>query len=219
MKTTQTGMKPAVAATSALLAMLALSPVANARDDITIERIKYGGTGCPQGTATPIISDDGEAFTVIFDNYIATLGPYVPITENRKFCQLDVELDVPQGLSFALGALTYRGFATIDKKVEAKIKTTYYLMGDSAQITRNHEIPRWNFDNYRDDFSGDFQTTDYVPALIWSPCGKDVNVELKSALQLAKLRGADRDAEGFVGQDTTDGQLLLSFKIHRKVCS
>src|SRR4051794_9858439 len=80
-------------------------------DTIYIEDLQYGGTGCPTNTAGGEISSDGTTFTVWFDNFVATAGKGVPITESRKNCQLHFRVHVPAGLSFAVAEAHYRGYA------------------------------------------------------------------------------------------------------------
>ncbi|KAF3931039.1 hypothetical protein ABW20_dc0103947 [Dactylellina cionopaga] len=47
-------------------------------------------------TSSTYISADRKTFTLIFDNYVAALGPGVSITESRKNCQLNIDIHYPQ---------------------------------------------------------------------------------------------------------------------------
>ncbi|KAF3082277.1 hypothetical protein TWF102_001245 [Orbilia oligospora] len=42
--------------------------------DLTIDDIVYGGTGCPQGSASVQIAADGKSFTARFKSFSAELG-------------------------------------------------------------------------------------------------------------------------------------------------
>ncbi|KMU80782.1 hypothetical protein CISG_08585 [Coccidioides immitis RMSCC 3703] len=53
-------------------------------DKVHIVSVNYGGTGCPQGSARTVISDDRETITVIFDKYVAAIGPMFHFDESRK---------------------------------------------------------------------------------------------------------------------------------------
>src|SRR3954463_5604665 len=59
--------------------------------------LRYSGSGCPQGTVGQSLSGDRQTFTLIFDNFVASKGPGVPITENRKNCLLVLSTHTPDG--------------------------------------------------------------------------------------------------------------------------
>ncbi|KAF8847896.1 hypothetical protein BDZ45DRAFT_778374, partial [Acephala macrosclerotiorum] len=61
---------------------------------VSIKEISYSGTG-RQGSVGSCISDDKQTFTLIFDNYVASIGPGVEVTENRKNCQINLDLAYP----------------------------------------------------------------------------------------------------------------------------
>lgn len=50
---------------------------------------------------------------VLYDQFDASVGPGVPIFRNREFCQLNVKIHYPQGLSFTITKLDARGFAQV----------------------------------------------------------------------------------------------------------
>src|SRR5690242_2282373 len=66
---------------------------------ITIKKLSYGGTGCPAGTASVNLSEDATSFTLIFDQFLAQIGPGIPLAESRKNCQVNLTLHVPQGFT------------------------------------------------------------------------------------------------------------------------
>ena len=69
------------------------------------------------------------SFTLIFDSYIATLGPTVAIAQNRKNCQLNIDLQYPSGFQYSVFNAIYRGYVQLDKLVTGVQKTTYYFSG------------------------------------------------------------------------------------------
>ena len=52
------------------MAMLAAAP-AQASDDISLGEPGYGGSGCPQGSASTILSPDGKSLSILFDEFIS----------------------------------------------------------------------------------------------------------------------------------------------------
>ena len=115
---------------------------------VYINGITYGGTGCPQGSLSSFISADRQTFvhvetlirtiadlymsyrfTLIFDNYVASIGPGVAITESRKNCQLDIDLQYPSGFQYSVFNADYRGYAALDANVTGTQQSTYYFSG------------------------------------------------------------------------------------------
>jgi hypothetical protein len=102
---------------------------------IHIESIAYGGSGCPQGSATSVISEDKTNMTMIFQEYIANIGPGVPPTENRKNCQLNVHIRYPASFQYSILSADYRGYALIEKDTLGTLKSSYYFSGDSQSVS------------------------------------------------------------------------------------
>jgi hypothetical protein len=68
-------------------------------------------------------------FTLIFDEYVASIGPGVSITESRKNCQLDINLQYPSGFQYSVFNADYRGYAALDPNVTGTQQSTYYFSG------------------------------------------------------------------------------------------
>jgi hypothetical protein len=68
-------------------------------------------------------------FTLIFDDYVASIGPGVAITESRKNCQLDIDLQYPSGFQYSVFNADYRGYAALDANVTGTQQSTYYFSG------------------------------------------------------------------------------------------
>jgi hypothetical protein len=80
------------------------------------------------------ISDDRSIVTLIFDSYIASTGPGIALTEQRKNCQLNVDIQYPGGFQYSVLSADYRGYASIQKGVTGTLKSTYYFSGQQAQV-------------------------------------------------------------------------------------
>ena len=72
--------------------------------------------------------------TLIFDSYIASIGPSVAVTESRKNCQLNVDIQYPGGFQYSVLSADYRGYAAIQKGVTGTLKSTYYFSGQTDQV-------------------------------------------------------------------------------------
>jgi hypothetical protein len=109
----------------ALLLWLFLPPQAAAAQPtgVGVTGIAYHGDGCPSGAARHTVSPDGRSFTVLFDSFLAEVGPEGGRVA-RRTCVLDVSVDVPKGRSYALTA-DYRGLANLEAGMKA-VKRSFY---------------------------------------------------------------------------------------------
>jgi hypothetical protein len=95
-----------------LMGMIALSAGAEAPSGVSVRGIRAFGQGCPIGSANAVISPDGQAFSLLLDNYSAVVEAGGRPTVRRD-CDIEVDLNIPAGWSFAVVAADYRGFIDI----------------------------------------------------------------------------------------------------------
>jgi hypothetical protein len=94
----------------------------------------YCGSGCPQGSANVILSSDQKSFTVIMDQFVAAAGPNYPMPyTDRKNCQINIDMHIPQGWQFSLFSATYRGYIDIEKDVNATLAVSKILFPTSLE--------------------------------------------------------------------------------------
>jgi hypothetical protein len=72
---------------------------------------------------------------LIFDSYVASMGKGIAITEARKNCQLNINLQYPGGFQYSIFSADYRGYAQLDKGVNGTQQSTYYFSGQTAQVS------------------------------------------------------------------------------------
>ena len=168
--------------------------------NLQIRNIQSGGTGCPAGTVTTSISNDKQAFTVIFDEFFVELAGRRP--SQRRSCQLDLTMRVPAGWSFSIGQFDYRGYAFLEPGVTATQTAFYYFQGDGA----NSRVFRTDLRGSNGkEFDDIYQLTDTIGlnAVVWSPCGANRNLQIKTDLRLQKR---NRAAYGYISTDSIDGE-------------
>jgi hypothetical protein len=174
---------------------------------VYIESLISGGTGCPQGTVGKSISNDRQTFTLIFDNFVASIGPGIPVTENRKACQLNIKLRYPPGWSYAIMSSDYRGFVSADRGVTAAHKSLYYFAGQTQQIS--------TASNFVGPVSKDYVASDRVGTIAWAPCGLSANLNIKGAVE---LRANNSNARGQMTQDSHDGKVTQILRFQWRRC-
>lgn len=174
-----------------------------------IEGFTYAGSGCPVGSAAGIISPDQKALTVIFDNFAAQAGPGYPLSANRAFCQLAVDLRFDPGWQVAVFDATYRGFADLEPGVRAAHETSYYFSG--SPLTSGPLL--WNMVG---PFTSNFSRTDSFSTTVWSECGAVRPLNIKTNLFVTNRHAPSN--MGLVTNDTTDLQVRLEFGLVYRRC-
>ncbi len=186
------------------LVTLALISAPVMADDIRLGVPGYGGTGCPAGSASVTLSPDQKALTLIFDQFAAQVDRYKKL--DRKSCNIAIPVHVPQGYSISIITADYRGYVTLPVGAQARFSAEYFFAGQRGPRAER-------------TFVG-YQDTDYlitnnlgIEALVWSPCGADVNLRVNSAMA---LRTTGQDALATV--DTADFKAGIVYKIQWKLC-
>ena len=188
-------------------ALLSLSVVSFAQDDIALGVPGYGGNGCPAGSASVTLSPDAKSLSIIFDQFIAEAGPNVGKRLDRKACNIAIPVHVPSGYSISIIAVDYRGFVSLPRNATAKLSAEYFFAGMQG--------PR-----FVKDFRG-VQNTDYtfnntlgVAANVWSPCGADVNLRVNANMMLTN--SGYEDAMATV--DSTDINAGIIYQLQFRRC-
>jgi hypothetical protein len=155
-----------------------------AADTIQIKSVNAtGGSGCPQGTVSATLSGDGLSLVLLFDRFVASMGPGISITESRRSCTINLTVSVPQGFSFAITQIDNRGSIDLPAGVTARQRSTYRLQGvpgeGTPQVTPFEGPARRNFiaSNKID-----------IQELVFSACGKETNVNVETSISLQGSR-------------------------------
>ncbi|KAG9228494.1 secreted protein [Amylocarpus encephaloides] len=167
---------------------------------VTINSISYGGTGCPQGSVGSFISADRLTFTLIFDSFVASIGPGVPVTASRINCQLNINLQYPSGFQYSVLGTDFRGYAGLDAGITGVQSANYYFSGSQAQAATST--------TFKGPMSGDYLISDKIPftSTIWSPCGAALPLNVNSQVRLTSSKSA---ASGLMTQDSIDGKVTF----------
>jgi hypothetical protein len=176
---------------------------------LRVEGVSAGGTGCPTpDTITSIVTDDGSAFLLLFDQ-LQLAYPPGPATQTMT-CAVDVEIQVPEGWTIGLGTVTTRGYAYLDEKIKARASSCYFLAGDKLAC-RPHPVLNGPFDEL-------YEFTDKIPfgSVKWSSCGGSVSFTVETLLKLDASKRADGQA--LFSSDAVDGAFQQVFRWKWKKC-
>ncbi|MEV7612644.1 DUF4360 domain-containing protein [Streptomyces sp. NPDC089799] len=206
-------------AATALVAAAALAPataVPRPADDpagrVTIDLATVNGSGCRPGSATVDVSPDNSAFTVTYSEYLAQAGFGAQPTEFRKNCQLGLRVNVPQGYTYAIAKVDYRGFASLQDRANGVQQAGYYFQGMSGTSRRSH--------TFHGPFQGNWQVTDATPveSLAFAPCGEKRNFNINTELRVDTGTSDTTSTTSFMAMDSTDGTFSTVYHFAWKEC-
>ncbi|MFJ5307590.1 DUF4360 domain-containing protein [Streptomyces sp. NPDC088350] len=180
-------------------------------DKIVINVATVNGSGCPQGTTAVAVSEDNTAFTVTYSAYLAQVGGNSDPTAFRKNCQLNLVVHVPQGFTYAIASVDYRGFASLQRGASGAQKASYYFQGSSSTASKNHP--------FSGPYDDDWQATDSTDwaQLVWAPCGVQRNFNINTELRVA-AGSSSSSAVSFMTMDSTDGDISTVYHMAWKEC-
>jgi len=177
---------------------------------VRIRNFTYGGTGCPGGTVGWNITSDGKILTVLYDQFSASAGPGISISETRRQCTLNVDLEYPQGWSYSLFTADYRGRAKLDAGVIGTQESSYYFSGSPLTVKLGTRIVGpTNQDYFRRDTLG-------IEATVWSPCGSIVPVNIRASVDVDNR--SVRANSGLLTVDSSDFKVTQIYGVQWKKC-
>lgn len=160
------------------LSIIAISLPASAQSGLSLGTPSYGGTGCPAGTASVVLSRDKKSLSLRFDRYEVEAGGGSGRTFDRKSCNLAIPLRVPSGLSIAIVSAEYRGVNRLPAGAKAQFRAEYFFAGGRGPVlSRAFDGP----------LQGRFAFGDKVTArsTVWSACGADVILRTNTSLRVS----------------------------------
>ncbi len=193
--------------------------------DFGIRAINIVGSGCPAGTAHASVAPANDAFTVIFDDFVTQVQPGTRNAKSR--CVVHVKMNVPNGWSYSLSSVDFRGFVSLEAGVNAKQKAIYKVAGENLSNADTNENNDDNAGNNTSetDWNGPFEDTFAVRdlprtgAAQWSECGNDTskrkNVRIITKITVRNPPPGNQAASGFLAMDSIDGEV---FHVQWKRC-
>jgi Domain of unknown function (DUF4360) len=128
----------------------------------------YGGSGCPEQSASVNVSPDGQELSILFDKFIATGNDS---SQSRKSCNLSIPIKVPEGFQISLYDADYRGY--VSPSTTGNLRAEYFFAGNRGPV-------------YSRTFRGetDYNVRDSLVTVadVWSACGDSVNMRVNAAM-------------------------------------
>lgn len=194
------------ATAGALVASLALAPGQGQAQELNLVDVSYGGTGCPDDTASVLVDNQSHTFSILFDAYVVSQPG--PITERRKNCDMRLLFEVPRGYQFSIAEIRYKGFADLPDYVNGLQSATYEFPLFSPEYSSRTIL--------HGEYLGDYDRTDIIPLYsdVWSPCGARWPLAIHSAVYLY----GNRSRPALMTVDSIDGKVTQIWRWQWRRC-
>lgn len=179
---------------------------ASRADDIAIGYPINGGNGCPQGSASAVLSDDLKTLTILFDSFSANAGLNVGKQLDRKSCNVAIPIHVPAGISVSILSVDYRGFVGVPAGGMARFMTEYFLAGSRGPISSRV---------FRGPQDTDYLISNRLSAVAWTPCGLDTNLRINASMLAQSNRRGD---DVLATVDSIDLNAGMVFHLQTRSC-
>lgn len=176
-------------------------------DDIALGEPGYGGTGCPDGSASVTLSPDQKSLSIIFDEYFVEAGGATNKSFDRKSCNIAIPVHVPQGLSVSILNIDYRGYNNIPSGAKTTFAVEYFFAGAKG--------PTFN-KSFNGPLDDDYLINNKLQAsaLVWSACGADVNLRTNSSIRVQ----TKQNKEALATVDSQDVSAAIVYQLQWKQC-
>lgn len=175
-------------------------------DDIRLGYPAYGGTGCPQNSASVALSPDQKSVSILFDQYVVEAGGGRRL--DRKTCNIAIPVTIPQGWSVSIFEVDYRGFVSIPSGGRAQFNVDYFFAGGNGVRTTK---------TFASGTSRDYLLTDRLAAeaLVWSACGAQTNLRVNTNMLVQSNYRGD---QALATVDSADIQAGIVYHLQWRRC-
>lgn len=188
-----------------LTAIITASLTAEAQ--ISLGQPAYGGTGCPAGSASATLTEDGSILSVLFDQFSTEANGSRRI--DRKNCSLRIPVNVGNGYQVALIAFDYRGFAAIPFGATGVLDASYSYIGQPRPVRFSK--------TFRGGYNSNYSVTNELisTTVTWSPCGRQVMLEAGVS---ARATSNSSGQQTILAVDSVDVTAGLLFQVQFRRC-
>jgi hypothetical protein len=158
----------------------------------------YGGSGCNPGTASVVLSPEETSLTILFNDFVVEAGG-VNSNIARKNCDIVLPITIPQGYSYSIVEVDYRGYVFLPAGASADFTASYFFADSPRQVSSRT--------SFRGATDRDYVISNRlgVEAIVWSRCGVDTNMRIKATMQTRSNRWGDETLATVDSVDISSG--------------
>ena len=174
----------------------------------SVGRVSALGTGCRKDTTDVLYTGANKGFTIRFADYALELNQSMPQSRMDRDCIISVEILSPNGLSYAVTGLKYRGFAVLEEGVTARQLVDYTFVG-----VAQGGAPKRQTSELMGPWDDSFQFADQLSGseLSWSDCATQRTLLLNTRLSLINANPKRQGYLSLSAVDADTSQLEITF--------
>jgi hypothetical protein len=177
---------------------------------VTVSVQTVNGSGCPAGTAAVTMQPDNTGFKITYTDFIARAGGGAAATDFRKNCQVNLQVHIPQGFTFAIARADYVGRIRLADGASALERSNYYYQSSSDDAYVDHY-----FDGPQ---SGTWHTIDATEEadLVYGACGAVRGLNINTELRVDA--GTATSTSNWISLRTSEGDVYTVVQFSWKQC-
>lgn len=114
----------------------ALTLVCSQLAHAAIGEASYGGTGCPEGTVTSVVSNSRATVNLKLNEMETLTGDQTGAALSRKACALSIPVTMPAGKMIESIQATYEGNAVVADGATVKFQSEHFIAGTAGKVNR-----------------------------------------------------------------------------------
>ncbi|MEQ1756204.1 MAG: DUF4360 domain-containing protein [Micropepsaceae bacterium] len=159
-------------------------------------KVKVSEDACQSGTYSTVSVSESGTLSILFDTFSITRSSGTEKTVERRSCNIQVSLNLPQGYSLGVYEVDYRGFTHLSDKQQAELNVDYSVGRRNAGRGFRRRI--------RGAYEGEFLFSEPLrPGLLKRiGCGEDAVLNIAATLE---LKAGKQTPDAMVVLDSIDG--------------
>ncbi|KAJ3205630.1 hypothetical protein HK099_000740 [Clydaea vesicula] len=162
---------------------------------VEVKYITNAGSGCSPSSMNATV--DTSAVTILHPSIIVTMGSGIPLTESRKNCQINFQLQYEKGWQYRLSNFKNIGSYNMEESIFSSFKVTQYAAGQLQYVTVE--------DTYKPGTADYIFDKTFAPSFLWSNCQQNYSTNLNS-------QGIRNSGQLTVGKDNVLFSLGLEWR-------
>lgn len=181
---------------------------------VRLGQVQLAGSGCRGDTARAVLSPDGKAVSIMFDEFVVQAGGNSPRRVELS-CTTRIPIQVPAGYRAMVTRLDYRGFALVPSPgSRAVLKTLYQILDWNTARALSPTVKRRKM--FSHEKQGNFVTTSKIKIKnFYHGCGQNFLLSVDTRLVGVSKNGRD---ETMIALDTTDVSSEVVYFLRWKRC-
>ena len=187
-----------------------------------VTNVQIDGSGCDASSASAIMTSDLNYLSVLYDRFSAEIGKGTPNPDAKaqeKQCTILVDVNVPQGWTFDIDAIEYRGYVEIPNKLAVAYQlATAEIYGGKAFGFEQSLMKGPKVENYSLLIKNKSPLGGKLNSLSCLSSGQNIRIRIKSLIGVRNLLASIFKPAVKIVVDSTDASFRQNLKLAWRRC-